>query len=153
MKEEIEVKRKVFAVEEQIGEHSYKVERKGQLFFLKKFEDNEKEFEAFCDAEHRLRVSGVINPKCIVYDKKTRIAVTEYIEGNNCLEELLKGDLPEVVIEQLFKAFWYARNDLMALDYKLVKSPSRRCWERIMRKARRWIRGSPKIFSAARLSM
>ena len=118
MKEEIEVKRKVFAVEEQIGEHSYKVERKGQLFFLKKFEDNEKEFEAFCDAEHRLRVSGVINPKCIVYDKKTRIAVTEYIEGNNCLEELLKGDLPEVVIEQLFKTFWYARNDLMALDYR-----------------------------------
>ena len=118
MKEEIEVKRKVFTVEEQIGEHSYKVERKGQFFFLKKFEDNEKEFEAFCDAEHRLRVSGVINPKCIVYDKKTRIAVTEYIEGNNCLEELLKGDLPEVVIEQLFKTFWYARNDLMALDYR-----------------------------------
>ena len=118
MKEEIEVKRKVFTVEEQIGEHSYKVERKGQFFFLKKFEDNEKEFEAFCDAEHRLRVSGVINPKCIVYGKKTRIAVTEYIEGNNCLEELLKGDLPEVVIEQLFKTFWYARNDLMALDYR-----------------------------------
>lgn len=118
MKEEIEVKRKVFTVEEQAGERSYKVERKGQFFFLKKFEDNEKDFEAFCDAEHRLRVSGVINPKCIVYDKKTRIAVTEFIEGNNCLEELLKGDLPEVVIEQLFKTFWYARNDLIALDYR-----------------------------------
>ena len=34
MREEIEVKRKVFTVIEQIGEHSYKVERKGQFFFL-----------------------------------------------------------------------------------------------------------------------
>ena len=118
MKEEIEVKRKVFVVEEQIGEHSYKVERKGQYFLLKKFEENEKGFEDFCDAEHRLRVSGVVNPKCLIYDKKARIAVVDYIEGNNCLEELLNGDLPEAVIEQLFKTFWYARNDLMALDYR-----------------------------------
>ena len=44
MNEEIEVKRKVFTVVEQIGEHSYKVERKGQFFFLKKFEDNSKKF-------------------------------------------------------------------------------------------------------------
>ena len=118
MKEEIEIKRKAFVVEEQIGEHSYKVERKGQYFLLKKFEENEKGFEDFCDAEHRLRVSGVVNPKCLIYDKKARIAVVDYIEGNNCLEELLNGDLPETVIEQLFKTFWYARNDLMALDYR-----------------------------------
>ena len=118
MKEEIEVKRKIYTVEEQIGDHSYKVERKGQYFFLKKFEDNEKAFNEFCDAEHRLRVSGVVNPKCHIYDKKTRIAVMDYIEGNNCLEELLNGDLPEAAIEQLFKTFWYAKNDLMALDFK-----------------------------------
>ena len=118
MNEEIEVKRKVFTVVEQIGEHSYKVERKGQFFFLKIFEDNSKKFEDFCDAEHRLRVSGVVNPKCLIYDKKARIAVVDYIEGKNCLEELLNGDLPETVIEQLFKTFWYARNDLMALDYR-----------------------------------
>ena len=118
MKEEIEVKRKMFAVVEQMGEHSYKVERKGQFFFLKKFEDREKDFEEFCDAEHRLRVSGVVNPKCAIYDKKSRIAVMDYIEGNNCLENLLEDTLPEECIEQLFKTFWYAKNDLMDLDYK-----------------------------------
>lgn len=118
MKEEIEVKRKVFTVEEQIGEHSYKVERKGQYFFLKKFEGREKEFEDFCNAEHRLRVSGVVNPKCYLYDKKAKIAVVDYIEGNTCLQDLLEADLPEEVIEQLFKTFWYAKNDLMMLDYK-----------------------------------
>ena len=118
MNEEIEVKRKVYTVIEQIGEHSYKVERKGQYFFLKKFEDRAEEFEKFCDGEHRLRVSGVVNPKCFIYDKKTRIAVVEYIEGDTCLEALLGGELPEMAIELLFKTFWYAKNDRMALDYR-----------------------------------
>ena len=118
MKEEIEVKRKVFTVVEQIGEHSLKVERKGQFFFLKKFESDSEKFEAFCDAEHHLRVSGIVNPKCYLYDKKTRIAVLEYVEGESCFETLLKGELPEPVIEALFKTFWYARNDRIALDYR-----------------------------------
>ena len=118
MREEIEVKRKVFTVIEQIGEHSYKVERKGQFFFLKKFEDNPKAFEAFQDAEHRLRVSGITNPKCYLYDKKTMIAVIEYVEGDTCLEALLGGSLPETAIELLFKTFWYAKSDRLALDYR-----------------------------------
>ena len=118
MREEIEVKRKVFTVIEQIGEHSYKVERKGQFFFLKKFEDNPKAFEAFQDAEHRLRVSGIVNPKCYLYDKKTMIAVIEYVEGDTCLEALLGGSLPETAIELLFKTFWYAKSDRLALDYR-----------------------------------
>ena len=118
MREEIEVKRKVFTVIEQIGEHSYKVERKGQFFFLKKFEDNPKAFETFQDAEHRLRVSGIVNPKCYLYDKKTMIAVIEYVEGDTCLEALLGGSLPETAIELLFKTFWYAKSDRLALDYR-----------------------------------
>ena len=117
MTEEIEVKRKVYTVVEQIGEHSYKVERKGQFFFLKKYEDRVAEFEQFCDGEHRLRVSGVVNPKCFVYDKKTRMAVVEYIEGETCFDTLLGGELPEQAIELLFKTFWYAKNDRLALDY------------------------------------
>ena len=118
MNEEIEVKRKVFTIVEQIGEQSYKAERKGQFFFIKKYEDNAKAFEEFCDAEHRLRVSGVTNPKCHLYDKKTRVVVLDFIEGKNCFDMLLEGDLPEEAIELLFKTFWYARNDRMALDYR-----------------------------------
>ena len=118
MREEIEVKRKVYTVVEQIGEHSFKVERKGQYFFLKKFEDDAKRFEGFCDAEHRMRVSGVTNPKCYLYDKKTRMVVLEYIEGDTCLEALLGGELPEMAIEKLFLTFWYARNDRMELNYQ-----------------------------------
>ena len=117
MNEIIEIKRKEYEVIEQIGEHSFKVERKGQFFFLKKFEDDPVGFEKFIDAEHSLRVSGVSNPKCFIYDKKLRIAVLEFIEGETCFDILLKEDLPESVIELLFKTFWYARNDRLALDY------------------------------------
>ena len=117
MNEIIEIKRKEYEVIEQLGEHSFKVKRKDQVFFMKKFEDDPVAFEKFVDAEHRLRVSGVTNPKCYLYDKKLRIAIIEYVEGENCLQALLKEDLPESVIELLFKSFWYARNDRLALDY------------------------------------
>ena len=117
MNEIIEIKRKEYEVIEQIGEHTFKVERKGQYYFMKKFEDDPAGFEKFIDAEHSLRVSGVTNPKCFIYDKKLRIAILEYVEGETCFDMLLKEDLPESVIELLFKTFWYAKNDRLALDY------------------------------------
>ena len=64
MKEIIEIKRKEFEILEQMGDRSYKAERKGNLYFIKKFEDDVKGFDQFVDAEHKLRVSGVVNPKC-----------------------------------------------------------------------------------------
>ena len=118
MNEIIEIKRKEFEVIEQLGDRSFKAERKGNLYFIKKFEDDRKGFEDFVEAEHKLRVSGVTNPKCYLYDKKLRIVVVEYIEGDTCLEALLGGDLTETIIELLFKTFWYARTDCMALDYR-----------------------------------
>ena len=117
MNEIIEIKRKEYEIIEQIGEHTFKVERKGQYYFMKKFEDDPVAFEKFTDAEHSLRVSGVTNPKCYLYDKKLKIAILEYVEGETCFDTLLKEDLPESVIELLFKTFLYARNDRLALDY------------------------------------
>ena len=117
MNEIIQIKRKEYEVIEQISDHTYKVERKGQYYLMKKFEDDPAGFEKFVDAEHDLRVSGVTNPKCYLYDKKLRIAILEYIEGETCFDILLKEDLSESIIEQLFKTFWYAKNDRLALDY------------------------------------
>ena len=117
MNEIIQIKRKEYEVIEQISDHTYKVERKGQYYLMKKFEDDPAGFEKFVDAEHDLRVSGVTNPKCYLYDKKLRTAILEYIEGETCFDILLKEDLSESIIEQLFKTFWYAKNDRLALDY------------------------------------
>ena len=91
MIEEIEVKRKYYQIIEQIGDRSFKVMRKDKLYFLKKFEGDNKGFEHFIDCEHRLRVSGVVSPKCQIYDKKTMIAVVDYIEGENCFDMLQKA--------------------------------------------------------------
>ena len=118
MIEEIEIKRKIYQVVEQIGNRSFKVERKGQFFFLKKFDNDREGFERFTDAEHKLRVSGVTNPKCYLYDKKLRWVVLDYIDGPNCLELLKAGSLPEEILEQMFKNYWYAKNDRFALDMK-----------------------------------
>ena len=118
MVEEIEVKRKTFMILEKIGERSYKVERKGRHYFLRKYEDDIKAFQDFIDAEHRLRVSGVASPKCLLFDKKSRIAVSDFIDGCTCFDMLRNDDLPEEVIENLFKTFWYARNDKLFLDFK-----------------------------------
>ncbi len=118
MVEEIEIKRKVYQVVEQIGERTFKVARKGEYFFLKKFDDDKAGFQDFVDCEHRLRVSGVTNPKCFLYDKNLRWAVIEYVEGDNCLDLLKEGSLSEQILELMFKTFWYARNDGMELDMK-----------------------------------
>ena len=40
MNEIVEIKRKEFEVIEQIGERTFKVQRKGQFFFMKKFGDD-----------------------------------------------------------------------------------------------------------------
>ena len=118
MVEEIEIKRKVYQVVEQLSDHCFKIERKGTYFLLKKFDVDREGFDNFVDCEHRLRVSGVTNPKCYLYDKKMRWAVIEYIEGENCLDLLKKDDLSEEILQLMFRAFWYARNDRMALDMK-----------------------------------
>ena len=119
MVEEIEIKRKIYQVIEQIGDRSFKIERKGKFYFLKKFDDDKKGFDDFVDAEHRLRVSGVTNPKCFLYDKKLRWAVIDYIEGDNCFELLREnGSLSEEIIDLMFKTFWYARTDRLALDMR-----------------------------------
>ena len=118
MVEEIEIKRKVYQVVEQLSDHCFKVERKGTYYLLKKFDDDREGFDNFVDCEHRLRVSGVTNPKCFLYDKKIRWAIIEYIEGDNCLDLLKSGELSEEVLQLMFRAFWYARNDRIALDMK-----------------------------------
>ena len=120
MNEIIEIKRKEFEVLEQLGDRSFKVKRKDQLYFMKKFEDDPVGFDKFVDAEHRLRVSGVRNPKCYLYDKKLRIAIIEYIDGETCLDLLRGGELPEEAIAEIFKTFWYARNDRLGLDYSPI---------------------------------
>lgn len=117
MREEIEIKRKIFEVMENLGERSKKVSRKEKLYFLKDFGNNADEFSSFIDASKRLENSGVRTPKTYIFDKNRHIVIEEYIDGENVLDTLLKQDLPENYIEQIYLMNWYMKRDKFAIDF------------------------------------
>ena len=118
MTEIIEIKRKEFAVLEKLGEHSFKVERKGKYYFLKKY-DNKEDFRKFVDNQHRLKITALDIPKLYLFDKNQLISVVEYIDGPTMLEVLLKENISN---EDIFKALlsdeWYMRREKMRIDFR-----------------------------------
>lgn len=117
MKEIIEIKRKEFEVVEQLGPRSYKVERKGNFHFLKKFENDKKGFETVIKNQEYLRNSGFKMPKVYMWDKNAMIFVTDYIEGETVFDVLAREDLSERVLEDLFLMAYYAKKSRNSIDF------------------------------------
>ena len=117
MTEIIEIKRKEFVVIEKLGEHSYKVERKGKFFFLKKYEKKE-DFQKFVDRQHRLKITAIDIPKVYLFDKNQMISVVDFIEGPTVFEMLLKEDIKdELIYKTLLSEEWYGRREKIRLDF------------------------------------
>ena len=117
MIEIIEIKRKEFSVLQQMGEHSYKVERKGKVFFLKKYQSKE-DFKKFIDQQGRLKITAIDIPKVYLFDKNQMISVVEFIEGETMLEYLSKKSLEdEEIIKRLFLDEWYMRREKLRIDF------------------------------------
>lgn len=118
MKEIIEIKRKEFEVLEQLGERTYKVTRKGKLFFLKKY-SNKEDFNDFVEKQHRLKITAIDIPKVYLFDKHQLISVVDFIEGPTMLDELLKGDIQnEEIYRLLFADEWYGRREKLRIDFR-----------------------------------
>ena len=117
MEKIIEIKRKEFEILEPIGDRSYKVYRKGSTFFVKDFGDDEKGFDHYLKAEHRLRTSGIRIPKLCLYDKKKRIVVSEYIEGKTILDLLQEDHLPDICFEEVFIMNFFSKRSQVMIDY------------------------------------
>lgn len=118
MNEIIEIKRKEFTVLEKMGERSFKVERKGKIYFLKKY-SSKQELQEFEDKQHKLRFTAIDLPKVYLFDKKDLVSVVEFIEGENVFDLLVKEDIKdEIVYKFLFAAEWYARREKVKLDYR-----------------------------------
>ena len=115
--ETIVIKRKEFTVLKQLGERSYKVERKGKTFFLKKFENSKEEFQVFLKAAHRFSITAIATPKIYLYDKNAYVAVMQYVEGDNILDILVEKDLPEEILEEVFTINYYAKFEKMVLNH------------------------------------
>ena len=117
MKEIIEIKRKEFEVIEKLGDRSYKVERKGKVYFLKKFEDDIKGFQTIIKNQEILRNSGFSMPKVYMWDKGSNIFVTEYIDGENIFDILKEKDLDEAILEELFHMAYYQKTSRNGIDF------------------------------------
>ena len=117
MKEIIEIKRKEFEVLEKLGEHSFKVQRKDKIFFLKKY-DNKDAFNRFVEQYRRLKITALDIPKCYLFDKNLLISVVDFIEGDNMFDVLSKEDIKnEDVYKCLFLAEWYMRREKLRIDF------------------------------------
>ena len=103
MKEIIEIKRKEFEVIEQLGDRSYKVERKGKVYFLKDFGDDVKGFQKIIKNQEILRNCGFTMPKVYMWDKNANIFVVDYIDGENVFDILVEQDLNEDIYPKLFE--------------------------------------------------
>ena len=117
MTEVIEIKRKEFVVLEHLGEHSFKVERKGKIYFLKKY-TNRDYFEEFVKSYRRLKITALNVPKLYFFDKNQLISVVDFIEGPTMLDELLKGDITnEEIYKQLLQQEWCMRRERIRIDF------------------------------------
>ena len=119
--EVFEIKRKIFEVIEKLGDRSYKVSRKGKIFFLKDFENDKKGFENYVESEWKLNNTGIPHPKIYAYDKNILVVASEFIEGTTVLEDLMKEDLSDRYYELAFKANWFVKKDKLAIDYSPEK--------------------------------
>ena len=117
MKEIIEIKRKEFEVLEKLGEHSFKVQRKDKIYFLKKY-DNKESFNSFVEHYRRLKITAMDIPKCYLFDKNLLISVVDYIEGETVFASLLKEDITnEEIYKNLFLTEWYMRREKLRIDF------------------------------------
>lgn len=117
MKEIISIKRKDFEVLEHLGDHSFKVERHGKIFFLKKY-DNKDKFNNFIKQSHRLKITAIDIPKVYMFDKDQMISVVEFIEGPTMLETLSQEDITNEEIYRLLMLIeWYGRREKLRIDF------------------------------------
>ena len=112
-----EIKRKIFDVVEKIGERTYKVNRKGKTYFLKDFENDKKGFESYVETERILNGTGIAHPRIYVYDKNLFLVASEYIEGSNVRDDLIKDDLEEKYFELVFRANWFTKKEKIPVNY------------------------------------
>ena len=117
MTETIDIKRKEFVVLEHLGDNSFKVERKGKFYFLKKYK-NRDYLDEFIKAYRRLKITALDIPKLYLFDKNLLISVVDYIDGPTFYEELLARDIEnEDILKILMQQEWCMRRERIRIDF------------------------------------
>lgn len=95
---------------------SYKCVRANKLFFIKKFNDVSS-FKASLVNHKTLKKYGINIPKVLKVDKKNMAIISKFVDGETALVMIAKEELPDVVCEQLFSIYRFARFSEIELDY------------------------------------
>lgn len=115
--ENIKIRNKTFDILEQITPKTFKITRKGKIFFLKRFVEDSLELENFIKKSRELNISGVSIPKVHLIDKKNNSVVMDYIPGPTVFDVILHQSLDSAYYEKIFEASWYAEHDKITLDF------------------------------------
>ena len=117
MVETIDIKRKEFVVLEKLNDNAFKVERKGKIYFLKKY-SNKDEFNLFVENQRRLKITALDIPKVYMFDKNLLISVVDFIEGETMLDAIKRENITnEEIFRLLFLADWYMKREHLSIDY------------------------------------
>lgn len=116
--ETIKACHKEYIIKEQLDDQNFICERKGQLFFIRKYEKYLEEGQLLAFQIKKVTNMGIKTPKLYGIDKRNGYIVSEYIDGETLMDILSREDIDEKYIEQLFENSYRAKINKVALNYE-----------------------------------
>lgn len=111
------VKKKEYEFVEEVSSYIARVTRDGKEYLVYHFENHKEDFDNFKFASKRLRNCGVPTPEVLVIDKKGMCFLVEPFKKETVFDMLVKEDLEEKIIEEVFVLNYKARVNKMNLDF------------------------------------
>ncbi|MBR0295073.1 MAG: hypothetical protein IJQ67_04130 [Bacilli bacterium] len=108
---------KTYNVVKQIDEQTFIATQGKKTYYVKNFNGDTHCFYSYYDSHKKFDNTGIKHPKIKAKDKKRCIIVLDYIEGENALDLLLKGELEEKVYEKIFFQAFVAKIEHKSLNY------------------------------------
>ena len=111
------VKKKTYKVLEELGQHTFLVEKDDKKFVIKTLGIKTEAYSNYVFANKCLSSTGVRVPKLIKADKKTGNVLLEYIGGDYVFDLLINGPLNDNIMEKAFVFNWFAKANRLAIYF------------------------------------
>ena len=113
----VKIKHRDFEIIEEVNENTFIANFKNKQYVLTKFEPKTHEADLLTYSFKRIDSSPIRSPRLLFTDKKAGYVVREKIDVENMADYLAEKDLPENLLDQLFKNAYFARMAVMTIDY------------------------------------
>lgn len=112
----VKVKGQKWDILDKLSDDVYKVQRKKKIGILKKFDSKSDAFSNFLENYKRLKIASVRMGKVFAIDKKQKIVIFEFLDGEIVFDTLLKHDLDDLYFGEIFEQEWLARYEKITLN-------------------------------------